>query len=117
MSEQDKYRNDFAEQLQKLSWRMKELLPRYSELKQKSKLTPAESAELSKIAKLMDVMESRIVDMQQLLSDATFGHVTAIYYTLKGSFQSLGPEWDQLYEELRESYRAVLRRRSQQALN
>jgi hypothetical protein len=117
MSEQDNYRNEFASQLQKLSGRMKEMLPRYSELKQKSKLTRAERAELSKIAKLMKVMELRIVDMQRMLSDANFGYVTAIYYTLKGSFQSLGPEWDALHLELRESYRSVLRKRSQQALN
>jgi hypothetical protein len=117
MSEQDKYRNEFALQLQKLSGRMKEMLPRYSELKQKETLSSAEQAELSKIAKLMDVMENRIADMQRMLSDANFGYVTAIYYTLKGSFKSLGPEWDALYLELRESYRSVLRKRSQQALN
>lgn len=117
MKKQNSYKNDFAKKLDVLAGRMKELLPRYSELKQKKKLTAEENRELTNIGSVLKTLEIRAHGLQQMLSDKTFGNVTALYYTLKESISKLGPEWGPMREELQNGYRSVLRERSHESLN
>lgn len=117
MSHHNKYLNEFAQRLESFSKKLNKLLPRYAELKAKKSLSKAEKKEMTLIKDAIDSLEIRTLEMQRMLSDVTFGNVTAIYYTLKESFRRFGPEWDDVVDDLQHSYRGMLRERNRESLN
>lgn len=87
---------------------LNELLPRYSHLLRKNKMTSAEISELGEIEHFLIEVNSKITEIKNMLDHDLFGHSLDIYYKLKAKTLQGDLSSKKKLDTLRESFEESL---------